>query len=155
MWVLLLSGGAHAAEVGHVIRWQDLTTLRGQTIKAATLERETVIVQFWASWCPFCAKQNPHIQALHRQSNGRFRVLTISIDRRQSDALKYLNGMRYTFDAVWLPEQRGSASATASLFGKRKGLPVVYVVRPGGKVVLKEAGEMFEEDIAALAKWAE
>jgi thiol-disulfide isomerase/thioredoxin len=143
---------ALAAEVGDVIRWQDVVTFNGRTITAQQLNRETVIVQFWASWCPFCAKQNPHIEALHRSANGRYRVLTVSIDKQRDEALNYLHGKGYTFDAAWQPETRAGVPGP---FGVRKGLPVVYVVRPGGKVVFKEAGEMFAEDVLGLSKWAE
>jgi hypothetical protein len=39
-------------------------------------------------------------------------------------------------------------------FGKRRTLPETYVVNRGGEVVLTHQGEMFPEDIAALARFA-
>ena len=39
-------------------------------------------------------------------------------------------------------------------FGKRRSLPELYVVDKTGRVVLREEGEMFPEDVAALARFA-
>ena len=39
-------------------------------------------------------------------------------------------------------------------FGKRRSLPELYVVEPGGRIVQREEGEMFPEDVAALARYA-
>jgi hypothetical protein len=44
--------------------------------------------------------------------------------------------------------------ALRAALGKRKGLPELYVIDAGGKVVQKEVGEMLEEEVAALAKYA-
>jgi hypothetical protein len=33
-------------------------------------------------------------------------------------------------------------------------LPEVYVVQPGGRIVLREEGEMFAEDIQSLLRFA-
>ena len=39
-------------------------------------------------------------------------------------------------------------------FGTRRALPELYVDDKGGRMVLREEGEMFPEDIAALARFA-
>lgn len=132
-----------------VVRWTDLTLVDGRVLKASELAGRTVVVEFWASWCPFCAKQNPHIEKLHR-THGRkdLVVLTFTLDRSDDAALGYLRSHGYTFAAA-----RPSRDVE-SWFGDRRTLPEVYVVDPKGRVVLRQAGEMFEEDITALARFA-
>ena len=44
--------------------------------------------------------------------------------------------------------------ALQSAFGKRKGLPELYVIDARGRVVQKEVGEMLEDDVAALERYA-
>jgi len=46
------------------------------------------------------------------------------------------------------------APVTRHWFGPRRGLPMLYVVDASGRVVAEEAGEMFPEDVAALARFA-
>ena len=130
------------------IRWSDVQLLDGRTLPAAALNGKVVVVQFWASWCPFCAKQNPHVQRLHERRVSDLQVLTFSIDAKPDDAREYLNKRAYTFPAAMAGKQ------SAAWFPDRKGLPVVYVVDRSGRIVFHEAGELFEEDIAALARFA-
>jgi thiol-disulfide isomerase/thioredoxin len=132
-----------------VVRWGDVRLVDGRVIKAGDLVGKTVVVEFWASWCPFCAKQNPYIEKLHRAHGGKdLVVLTFTLDRTDDAALDYLKRHGYTFAAA------RSNREIEGWFGGRRTLPEVYVVDPKGRVVFRETGEMFEEDIAALARFA-
>ena len=146
--LLPLFVGAAAPEI---VRWSDIPLVDGRVMKAKDLAGKTVVVEFWASWCPFCAKQNPHIEKLHRTHGGKGQglvVLTFTLDRTDEAALAYLKSHSYTFAAARSTQQ------IEGWFGGRRTLPEVYVVDPKGRIVFKEAGEMFEEDIAALARFA-
>ena len=129
--------------------WQDITLLDGRTLAARELARRHVVVELWASWCPFCARQNPHLQKLHEATRrSDLQVLTFSIDEKPADAIAYMKKHAYTFPAAMATPQ------VAAWFGKRRGLPELYVVDPGGRIVQREEGEMFPEDVAALARYA-
>jgi thiol-disulfide isomerase/thioredoxin len=145
----LLGGmpGARANERAP-IRWSDVRLVDGRTLKASELNGRPVVVEFWASWCPFCAKQNPYIEKLHREQGDGLRVLTFSIDKTEQAARDYLERHGYTF-----PTAMAGAQSDA-LFGPRRGLPVVHVVDARGRIVFTEIGEMFEEDVAALRRFA-
>lgn len=137
------------AQGGSRVLWTDVPLLDGTTLRAADLRGKTVVVQMWASWCPFCAKQNPHIQALHEATRGKgLVVLGFSIDRTPQAATDYLKSKGYTFASAM------SSPQVERWFGKRRSLPEVYVVDGEGRIVWREAGEMFAEDIAALARFA-
>ena len=145
----LLGAKAHARPESRApVRWSDITLVDGTLLKATELEGRTVVVEFWASWCPFCAKQNPYIEQLHRSRSDSLRVLTFSIDTSPQLAQAYLLRHGYTFPAAMAGKQ------SDRWFGPRRGLPVVHVVDARGRIVFSEAGEMFEEDIAGLARLA-
>lgn len=147
--LLALPGLLPAQGEAQQIRWTDLRLVDGRVLKASELTGKTVVVEFWASWCPFCAKQNPHIEKLHRAQGGKgLVVLTFTLDRTDDAALAYLRSHGYTFAAA------RSTREIEAWFGGRRSLPEVYVVDPKGQVVFKEAGEMFPEDVAALARFA-
>lgn len=137
------------ASAAETVQWSDITLLDGRKLTAAELNRSTVVVQMWASWCPFCMRQNPHIQKLHERDGKRLLVLGLTIGKDPQVEREYLAKRGYTFAAAMSPPQADQ------WFGKRRTLPEVYVVAPGGKVVFKEDGEMFPEDIAALARFAQ
>jgi len=145
----LLPAGPAAAEVGDRVRWGDVRLHDGRVLRADQLKGRAVVVEFWATWCPFCKKQNPHLQRLHEQHGGKgLTVLAFSIDKSVEAVAAYMMEHDYTFAAAMAGAQ------SAKWFPKRKGLPVVYVVDPAGKIVFHEAGELFEEDILGLARFA-
>jgi thiol-disulfide isomerase/thioredoxin len=147
---LALTGAARAASASRgAIAWTDVALVDGTTLRADTLRAHPVVVEFWASWCPFCARQNPQLQKLWEAQRARgLRMLTFSIDRDAATARAYLARHRYTFPVAMASGQ------SEQWFGARKGLPMLYVVGADGRIVLEEAGEMFPEDVAALARFA-
>lgn len=137
-----------AAKVGDAVAWRDVALLDGTTLSAAKLrDGPPVVVEFWASWCPFCKRQNPLLQALADRHRGTLAVLAFSIDKEPAKARAYLKEHGYTFPAAM-------AGADAERwFGAREGLPEIYVV-DRGRIVFREIGEMFPEDVAALGRYA-
>ena len=138
-----------AAAVGGLVRWADVTLLDGRVLPATALEGRVVVVEIWASWCPFCARQNPHFQELYDAHAGHgLEFLTFSIDRDPAKARAYMAEHRYTFPAAM------ATPRTEKWFGPRRGLPEVHVVDRDGRIVFKEAQEMFPEDVRALARFS-
>jgi thiol-disulfide isomerase/thioredoxin len=147
MLALAAVGTAGAAEA--LVKWTDIKLIDGNVLRGADLQKQAVIVQMWASWCPFCMRQNPHIQKLHEAASGRgLQVLTFTIDKSVEVAREYMAKRGYTFPAAM------AGSEVEGWFGTRRTLPEVYVVEPSGKVAFREGGEMFPEDIAALTRFA-
>lgn len=131
------------------VRWTDIELIDGRTLSAADLRSGAVVAQIWASWCPFCAAQNPHVQKLHEAQAGRgLRVVAFSIDKTEEAARDYVSRRGYTFPVAMATPQLDS------WFGKRRTLPETYVVDRAGAIVFRHQGEMFPEDIAALARFA-
>jgi thiol-disulfide isomerase/thioredoxin len=140
---------ALAAAVGDRVDWRDVTLLDGRTLPASALAGRVVVVEIWASWCPFCANQNPLLQQLYDAHGGRgLEFLTFSIDREPAPARAYMAKHRHTFPAAMATPQ------SDKWFGPREGLPELYVVDRDGRIVFREAKEMFAEDVQALARFA-
>ena len=138
-------------KLGSVLRLPDVTMLNGEVWQPQKQAASTLVVYWWASWCPFCAVQSPHIEALWRtqKANG-LGVLALSIDKQESAASAYMKNKGYSFPAGML------TGDVAKMLPKPKGLPVVVVLKVvgrEGKVVFAEGGEMFPEDIEGLKKY--
>jgi thiol-disulfide isomerase/thioredoxin len=144
---LMARPAAAAWDQGEAVQLPSLTLLDGRTFDPATLKGKLVMLEFWASWCPFCAKQNPHVEALHRAQQARgLEVLAVSIDKTAKAASDYMRAKGYTFRAGMVNP------AYERIYRLRRGLPQVYVIGRDGKVARTELGEMFEDDIRDIAK---
>ena len=137
-----------------VLSLPQVKLLGGETWTPQNNPASTLVVYWWASWCPFCAVQSPHIEALWRaqKANG-LQVLALSIDKQEAAATAYMKRKGYSFPAGML------VGDVAKMLPKPKGLPVVVVLKidkakpDEGTVVFAEGGEMFPEDIEGLKKY--
>jgi thiol-disulfide isomerase/thioredoxin len=123
------------------------TLLDGRTFEPREAEGRVALLYWWASWCPFCAIVSPMIDRLWHEQRGRgLMLLTYSIDRRAEDAGAYLQRRGYAWPTVWM------TPALYRAFPKPRGLPVTVVRGRDGRVLQAEAGQLFREDVQALAR---
>jgi len=149
----VLAQGSETAlpKLGSVLQLSDVKLLNGEVWTPQKQAGRTLVVYWWASWCPFCALQSPHIEALWRTQKGNgLQVLALSVDNQESAATAYIKNKGYSFPAAWVTPDM------AKMLPKPKGLPVLVVLkidtakRREGTVVFAEGGEMFPEDIEGL-----
>jgi thiol-disulfide isomerase/thioredoxin len=121
--------------------------LDGSRFDAHEADGRVLLLYWWASWCPFCAETTPHIEALWRAQQPRgLKLLALSIDTKPQPARDYLARRGYTLPAALAtPDVR-------RVLPKPRGLPVTIVRGRDGRVLQAEAGQLFPEDVAALAR---
>lgn len=150
-----IAAGAQAAAapdalpaIGSALALPPVELFDGRRFEPAQAQGRLLVVYWWASWCPFCALQSPHMEKLWQAQQGRgLQMLALSIDKKPEDATAYLAQRGYTFPAAWF------TPAVARVLAKPKGLPVTVVRGRDGRVVMAEAGQLFPEDIERIAQW--
>lgn len=141
-------GATGLPAVGAPLALSEVALLDGSRFTPASAAGKVLVVYWWASWCPYCARQSPHVQALWAAQRERgLSVLALSIDRDPQAALNYIRQKNYSFPAGMLTPD------VARTMPKPRGLPVTVVRGRDGRVVLAETGEMFPEDIEGIAKF--
>lgn len=143
--LLVLVGASptsQAIEVGDTLKIDNLTTIDGQTITQESLAGKHVVVQVWATWCPYCHRQNINLIELVKRTEGLpMQVIALSIDRKPAAVPPYVEKHGLNFPVAMMTPELEKA------IGKRKGIPELYVVDPTGKVVQKDYGEMIDLDV--------
>lgn len=131
--------------IGSVLQVPDIALLDGTLFRAPG--GQPLLVYWWASTCPFCALQSPSMQALWQSQRQRgLKMVALSVDKSAEEARAYLHKRGYTFPAAWASPQ------WRSQFPKPKGLPITLLLDGQRKVVLAEKGQMFAEDVEAIAQ---
>jgi thiol-disulfide isomerase/thioredoxin len=81
--------------------------LQGETIGPSTYRGEVVVVNFWASWCGPCRREQPGLQRLHEEYGGRgVQFLGIDFKDDPAAARTYLNEFGVTYPSVADPSGR-------------------------------------------------
>ena len=136
--------GAPLPPLGSTLAAPSLTLLDGSVWGPEQSRGKVLVVYWWASWCPFCAEQSPHLDALWRAHRSQgLELLALSIDKQPAAASAHLKAKGYGFPAAM-------ATQVAAVWPKPRGLPVVVVRGRDGKVVFAESGSLFPEDVQGL-----
>jgi thiol-disulfide isomerase/thioredoxin len=134
--------------VGSKLPLPDVALIEGGTFKAAEADGRVVMIYWWASWCPFCAEMSPHVETLWRTQRDRgLMVLGIAVDKTAEPARAYRKKRGFTFPSTWYEP------AIESVLPRPKSVPVTWVRGRDGRTVMTEAGQMFPEDVAAIARF--
>ena len=116
-----------------------LPTAASETIDIARLRGRVVYVDFWASWCGPCRRSFPWMNALQSRYGGQgLAIVGVNVDKRRSDAERFLRDVPATFAIVYDPQ--GVAPAAYDV----KGMPSSYVIDRHGVVAAVEEG--FRDD---------
>ena len=88
----LESANAYGVEPGQTVPPCSLATLgSNNAVDPAQLRGQVVYVDFWASWCPPCARAFPFMNALAREFGDRgLRVVGVNVDEDPRDAERFL-----------------------------------------------------------------
>ena len=139
---------AVALEVGERFVFDQVRLLSGQTLEASQLKDKHLILEVWASWCPYCRRQNVNLQKLYsKTANTNLAILTISVDKDPVTVEDYLKENDYDFPVAMM------TSTLSGQLGKRRGIPEIYVVDPSGKVIQKDYGLMVDADFEELIRY--
>lgn len=75
-----------------------LTTLQGATVSPASLRGKVVLLNFWATWCPFCRHEMPAMESFYREHRAAgFDILAISFDDQAATVSGFMRQEGYTF----------------------------------------------------------
>ncbi len=112
-----------------------LTTLGGESLNFTDLKGKTVLVDFWATWCPPCLDEMPYLIAVYEKYATRKDLVMIGIsrDHELAPVVDYLkDNPKIAWPQVF--GEKGGVSKACDAFGV-SSFPDLFIIGPDGKVV--------------------
>ena len=124
-----------------------LPDMDGEMHKLSDFRGKTVIVNFWATWCPPCREEMPSMErAWQKIKDDGMAMIAINVGEDEDTIFQFTASYPVTF-----PLLLDQDSEVVEPWGVR-GLPTTYVVDPQGRVVYRAIGGREWDDPALLDK---
>jgi peroxiredoxin len=133
--------GAKKTGVGSMAMDFTQNDTNGKPVKLSDFKGKYVLIDFWASWCGPCRRENPNVvAAFNKYKDKNFTVLGVSLDRPNGkeawlQAIKD-DGLNWTN----VSDLKYFDNEVAKLYGIQS-IPSNVLVDPNGKIVAKNIRE--------------
>ena len=126
-----------------------LKTPQGETVKLSQFRGKAVLLEFFATWCPHCDAEAPHLRALYA-SLPKKRVAFVSVNADGEDPASvyaYHSYFGLQFPSLLDPSSApgsfhmpGSAGPVSTSY-RVQGYPTFYVLDPKGRITWRSDQE--------------
>lgn len=122
-------------------------------------EGKVVLLNFWATWCPPCKAEIPHLNNLKEKYKDAFEIIAVAMGQRDGNMTspEKMNAFIEEYKINYPITNTKENHLVSKAMGGIRSIPTMFMIDPKGKIVQKYVGvvpeEMIELDInRALGK---
>ncbi|MGH1487877.1 MAG: TlpA family protein disulfide reductase [Acidimicrobiales bacterium] len=119
-------------------------TADGETATLADYQGDTLVVNFFASWCAPCRAELPDFEAVHLANGDRVRFVGVNHDLDEVTWRTFVEETDITFETVFQPNTEIWTAIEA------KGTPATAFISPDGELLQVWTGILNEEKLQEL-----
>ncbi len=122
----------------------------GRDVSLSDFRGRIVVLDFWATWCIPCIRSMPHVQKTIAQAAGGKDIVWLGVcvwdDVASFKRWVPLNDAKYSFIKVVDPAGKDRATSIAGHLYRATGIPTLYVIDRGGRIVAGMTGYLGDDD---------
>lgn len=108
----------------------------GEKIALSSLKGQIVLLDFWASWCGPCRRENPNVVRTYQEYKDQgFTVYSVSLDNSKEKWINAIEKDNLTWDSH-VSDLKGWRSEGAALYGVRS-IPSTFLLDQNGVIIAK------------------
>lgn len=148
----IINSAAGKTSVGSIAPELEFPNPDGKMLKLSDLRGKVVLVDFWASWCGPCRRENPNVRKVYSKYHDKgFEIFSVSLDR---DASAWKGAIKAD-QLVWpnhVSDLKQWQSQAAAIYGVRS-IPATFLLDREGRIVAKDLrGEALERAVKQLVE---
>jgi len=122
-------------------------SLDGESFNNESVKGKAVLIEFWATWCPYCRRDQPAIDAIveEYESKGLI-VLAVDVKEPRKKVQKYLKKSPRACKIVLMDDTNLTAMFPA------KSVPFYVLIDQDGKIAGKHKGTAGEEGLRRMLR---
>lgn len=109
--------------------------MEGNPVNLEDYRGKTVFINLWATWCPPCRAEMPHIEDMYVKvkDTENLEFLMIALDKEMGKSKSYIEDKGFTFPVV-------HASYGLNNTLQSESIPTTLVVNPKGEIIFYQEG---------------
>lgn len=119
----------------------------GNAVKPSDFTGKTIVLNFWASWCPPCKGEMPHFNEVYEDvKNDVVFMMVDMVDgerETQSKGQKYVEQQGYSFPVYYDNDQEAAYTYAVS------SIPTTFLIDSQGNIAKAYQGAIDKETLAA------
>jgi thiol-disulfide isomerase/thioredoxin len=124
-------------------------TPEGEMLTLSELRGKVVLLDFWASWCGPCRKENPNVVRVYEKYKDQgFEILSVSLDNKKDRWLQAIEKDKMDWHHV--SDLKGWQNEVAQTYDVHS-IPQTILLDPDGKILARNLrGRSLEAKLAEL-----
>ncbi|AFK86639.1 MULTISPECIES: peroxiredoxin family protein [Thermoanaerobacterium] len=118
-----------------------LKDVNGKTVTLSKLKGKKVILNFWATTCPYCKIEMPELNKFYQNNKNDVVLLAIDIGEDKSTVENYLEGKGYGFDVLL------DGDAKVAMDYKVQFIPMSFFIDKDGIIRAISNGAMTYDEV--------
>lgn len=121
----------------------------GEIVPLSSLRGKYVLIDFWASWCKPCRRENPNVVKMyHEYKDKGFDIYSVSLDREKTHWKMAIEQDGLTWNHV--SDLKYFQSEAAALYNIQ-GIPQTFLIDPDGNIIAKNLrGDALKQKLAEI-----
>lgn len=101
LYFIVASAYSKDLKIGDTAPEIKLANLKGDSIALSSFRNKVVLVDFWATWCAPCVKEQPKLVELYKKyKNSGFDIYGVSLDNKKSQWQSIINKYKIKWTQV-------------------------------------------------------
>ncbi len=106
------------------------TDMEGNLKRLSDYRGKTVMLNFWATWCPPCRYEKPFMQEIYQDYKDKgFTILALSVGEQKKTVKDYINRYGYTY-----PVFLDSDGTAFKRYDRSGGIPQTFIIDSRGGI---------------------